>query len=496
MSRLFWSATLGLLLWSTSPGGEQQSVVTYHGDPARSGHYVVPGLTWERARQVRSDSAFRAEVAGHVYAQPLYWKPSAGPGVVVVATEDNVVQAVNAATGAPVWRRSLGAPVPRSDLPCGNIDPMGITGTPAIDARTQSVILDAMTNGSGGRGPLHLVFALSLRDGSVLPGWPVNVADALRARGLSFEPEVQGQRGALLVQDGSAYVPYGGHWGDCGRYRGWVVRFPLDAPTKVSAWSTRGPAGGIWAPGGIASDGRSLYVATGNTIGSNSWSDGEAIIRLSPQLTTSTAHRDFFAPADWRELDDRDADLGGVAPLPLDLPGSDGTRGLILALGKNGKAYLADRDDLGGIGGELASDEVAKSSVRTAPAMWRTKTGVMIAFAGHGVACPAAQSGSGLVTLAITGGARPAIRTAWCAPLDGAGAPIVTTSDGTHDPIVWVTGAEGDGRLHGFRGDTGEELFGGNGADAMQGLRRFGTILAADGRLYVAGDGKVYAFTP
>jgi outer membrane protein assembly factor BamB len=59
-----------------------------------------------------------------------------------------------------------------------------------------------------------------------------------------------------------------------------------------------------------------------------------------------------------------------------------------------------------------------------------------------------------------------------------------------------VTGAEGDGRLHGFRGDTGEELVGGDGADTMEGLRHFGTILAAGGRLYVAGDGKVYAFTP
>jgi hypothetical protein len=68
---------------------------------------------------------------------------------------------------------------------------------------------------------------------------------------------------------------------------------------------------------------------------------------------------------------------------------------------------------------------------------------------------------------------------------------IVTTSDDTADPIVWVVGAEGDNQLHGFRGDNGQAVF---TSDPLDGLRHYVTILAAAGRLYVAGDGRVFAF--
>ena len=80
---------------------------------------------------------------------------------------------------------------------------------------------------------------------------------------------------------------------------------------------------------------------------------------------------------------------------------------------------------------------------------------------------------------------------AWCAPLDGRGAPIVTTRDASAEPVVWVVGAEGDDRLHAFRGDTGAPLY---TSERLPGLRHFATVLAADGRLYVAGDDRVYAF--
>ena len=84
---------------------------------------------------------------------------------------------------------------------------------------------------------------------------------------------------------------------------------------------------------------------------------------------------------------------------------------------------------------------------------------------------------------------------AWCARLDGRGAPIVTTTDGRAEPIVWAVGAEGDDRLHGFRGDTGEEIFTGAAAgDEMSRLRHFATILVAAGRFYIAGDGRIFAF--
>lgn len=84
------------------------------------------------------------------------------------------------------------------------------------------------------------------------------------------------------------------------------------------------------------------------------------------------------------------------------------------------------------------------------------------------------------------------MQTAWCAKLQGyAEAAIVTTSNDTADPIVWIVGAERDEKLHGFRGDTGREVF---TSDPLPELRHFVTVLAAAGRLYLAGDGRIFAF--
>jgi len=289
-----WRTKLGILLLGLAVSGSahRQSVLTYHGSADRSGNFIIPGLTWERARNIHLDPSFHPQIAGHLYAQPLYWRPSGSPaGQLLVATEDNDVQAIDAGSGGEIWRRSLGRPVPLSSLDCGNIDPLGITGTPVIDEATQAINGDAMV--ADVAGPRHRVFAVSLKDGSPLPGWPVEVAEALAARGERFNARDQNQRGALAILDGRVYVPYGGHYGDCGDYRGWVVGISLRDPRDVVSWSTRGRGGGIWAPGGIASDGRSLFVATGNTIGVSTWSDGEAVFRLAPDLRRREQPQDF-----------------------------------------------------------------------------------------------------------------------------------------------------------------------------------------------------------
>jgi hypothetical protein len=253
------------------------------------------------------------------------------------------------------------------------------------------------------------------------------------------------------------------------------------------AWRTRGRGGGIWAPGGIASDGQALYVATGNTLGARDWADGEAVFRLAPDLHHSERTSDFFAATDWRALDSRDADLGGTNPLPFDLPGE---QSVVLALGKDEKAYLLDRHNLGGFGGSLLAERVATYPIRTAPAAYPAAGAVFVAFQGHAAHCPAGQDGD-LTALRVAADPKPKIQTAWCGAVSGAGSPIVTTTDGTANPIVWMLGAEGDNRLYGFRGDTGEKLF---TSPPLAGLRHFQTLIAADDRLFVGADGRLYAF--
>ena len=106
---------------------------------------------------------------------------------------------------------------------------------------------------------------------------------------------------------------------------------------------------------------------------------------------------------------------------------------LILALGKDRKAYLLDRNNLGGIGGQLAVDTVSERSIITAPVTYPAADGIFVALQGEGLNCP--TQARGLLTLKIRPGFPSAITTAWCGSVRGRGAPIVTTTDGHSNPI-------------------------------------------------------------
>jgi hypothetical protein len=464
------------------------SVVTYHNSNLRRGAYVVHRLTLANAANVKRDAGFAPSISGHVYAQPLFWKPKgAKRGLVIVATESNSVYALDERTGATVWQQQLTTSVPLSQLPCGNIDPMGITGTPVIDPIAKVLYFDADTTTAN--GPRHLVYALSLADGSVVHGWPIEMQAALTGKGGAFDDSV-GERSALLFFNNKLYVSYGGMAGDCGGYHGTVAQIAPDSASLDAYWQTRARGGGIWAQGGIAGDGQALYITTGNTFGASDWSDGEGIIKLLPGLAHSTRKKDYFAPADWKTLDGSDADLGGTEALPLNIVNGDGKVHRVIALGKDGNAYLTDRRNLGGIGGQIQTLSVSSGGIRTAPAVYETKSGTMVAFqSSRGGSC--SSSNITMLNVAISGSSPMSV--AWCAPFSGGGAPIVTTTDGASNPIVWVVGAEGDNKLHGFNALTGQAVY--SGTDTMTGLHHFQTLIATPKRFYVAADNTVYAFT-
>ena len=485
----------GSTLLSSGPRASAASVLQYHRDLARDGVYVEGTLTSAAAATLYRDPTFTASTQGATYAQPLYLDGArSGRDLILVATEENRVYALDASSGAAVWSRQLAAPVPLSALPCGNIDPLGITGTPVIDPASRTVFLDAMTTPDGGTTKRHLVFGLSVDDGSTRPGYPVDVAAALAHRGRAFDSAVQNQRGALALVSGTLYVPYGGHFGDCGNYHGWVVGIPVADPGAVRAWRTKARGGGVWAPGGVASDGTSLFVTTGNTVGAATWSGGESIIRLHPSLVFGTRRVDHFTPPDWRALDANDVDLGGTGPILLDLPGARPSA-LVVGLGKDGKAYLANRARLGGVRRAPATATVASDEIITGAAAYTTPRATYVVFKGAGAHCPG--SAGDLTAIRIGAASPPTIATAWCATQHGTGSPIVTTVDGHTGAIVWSVGAEGDDRLHGFDGDTGETVFGGGSADDVMGpIARFATPIAVQGRIFVAGTSAVYAFRP
>src|SRR5690348_5569084 len=266
------------LLAASGAAHADDSVLTYHGALDRAGRYVVPSLTYERARGLHVDASFHAAYRGYVYAQPLLARrPGSGEAMLIVANDRDEVAAIDAGSGAQIWERTLGEPVKRAALPCGIVPFVGVTGAPVIDPKRATLYLDAMVMREG--EPRHEIYALALADGSIEPGWPVDVAGALKG---SFLSSVQNQRGALALFAGRVFVAYSGHYGDCGDFHGVVVGVSPCDPAKVESFTTRARSGGIWGQGGIAGDGQSLFAATGNTFGAAAWGDGEAVFRFDP----------------------------------------------------------------------------------------------------------------------------------------------------------------------------------------------------------------------
>jgi hypothetical protein len=349
--------------------------------------------------------------------------------------------------------------------------------------------LDALIQTSN--GPRQMIYALLLTNGSMVANWPLDVQASMASAGVTFSSSTQGERSALLLSGGNLYVVYGGRYGDCGTYHGTVIQIQTQPPKLAANWATRANGGGIWAQGGISGDGNSFFVTTGNTMGANTWEDGEAIIRLAPGLAHSTKTKDYFTPSNWQSLDNSDEDLGGTEAIPLTIAVPGGEAGArVIAFGKDGNAYLANRSNLGGIGGAIQVMQASTGAIRTAPAVYQSSSATMVAYTNSGNShC----SGNNETMLNVAPSTTSPMSFAWCEPLNGAGAPIVTTTDGTANAIVWVVGAEGDNELHGFNALTGATVLSGTGT-AMSGLHHFQTILATRNRFYVAGDNKIYAF--
>jgi hypothetical protein len=479
---------------TTSTAFGPASVYQYHKQSSRTGVYVDPLFTKAAAANLHVDPNFSAPINGPIYAQPLFLDGNGARDILIVATEQNDVIALDASTGSVIWDKSLGTPMPLSSLPCGNINTLGITGTPVIDPTSRTIYVAAMTTPDGGTTAKHLVFALSADDGSVRTGWPLDVSSVVKSGSTSFTSSVQNQRGALLLLGQTLYVPYGGHFGDCGDYHGWVVGIPVSNPSGATGFATGAVEGGIWAPSGVASDGTSIFVATGNTGGTSTWAQGEAILRLSAALSFSGLNQDFYSPTNWQSLDNSDEDLGGSGVILFSVPGATPSN-LALGLGKDGNAYLVNSANLGGISDPMVLSNVSSTRIITASTAYTTPSASYVAFNNEGsVGCPGATGE--LMSLKISATSPPKISVAWCAPQNGRGSPITTTVDGTTQSIVWSIGAENDNRLHGFDGDTGAVVFAGGGtAEQMGTVQHFQTPIAAKGHIYVSGNSKIYSFT-
>jgi hypothetical protein len=285
-------------------------------------------------------TAWTAGLDGAEYGEPLV-----AFGHAIAATENDTVYSFDLNTGAVAWKQHLGEPVRGGSLPCGNIDPSGITSTPAIDPVAGVVYTVAYLSGFR-----HVLFALDLKTGAVR--WQRGVDPP------GFSPVVHQQRSALTLSGGRVYVLYGGLYGDCGNYRGWVIASAADGQGDLLTYQVKaGREGGIWAPGGASTDpAGNLYVAVGNAEGGG-FNYGNSVIKLSPDLK----ELDYWAPSNWVALNNADIDVGSVAPALLQ-------DGLLFQSGKAGIGYLIRTQGMGGIGAEVYSARICPGRVDGATA--------------------------------------------------------------------------------------------------------------------------------
>src|SRR5207253_8608602 len=128
------------LLWTAIlPVNAQVNVTQQHNHLSRDGLYIDSTFTPANAANLTRDLNFNGTISGNVYAQPLYIEGGPSGPMIIAVTESNNVYALDATTGTVIWQRNIGPPV-TSGLPCGNISPLGISGTPDADLASQSLI--------------------------------------------------------------------------------------------------------------------------------------------------------------------------------------------------------------------------------------------------------------------------------------------------------------------------------------------------------------------
>ncbi|HJW21562.1 MAG TPA: PQQ-binding-like beta-propeller repeat protein [Candidatus Limnocylindrales bacterium] len=304
--------------WPTYGGNRQRSGVAASGFPAPN----RPAIAWNVA------------LDGAVYGQPII-----ATGRLLVATEHDSVYALSPSTGRALWRRHLGTPVPLSSLPCGNIDPLGITSTPVFDPATGSLFVVAEVT-----GPKHVLFALNPATGGVrwsrTVDWP------------GQDPRTHQQRAGLALANGRVYVGFGGLAGDCGQYNGVVVGVPTSGQGASVAYVVpTAREGAVWATGGPVIDAAgNLYISVGNGSSTSTYDGSDSVVELSPTLKQLS----FFAPSTWASDNAGDRDLGSMSPVLL-------SGGWVFIDGKSGTGYVLRQGSLGGIGGQVSARSVCRA---------------------------------------------------------------------------------------------------------------------------------------
>jgi len=449
----------GAVMAAQTSIGSQRAVVyqdpssddwpTYHRDMFRSGYDpATPQVT------AASQNWMSAKLDGDVYAEPLIVGTD-----VIVATENNSVYELNATGGQTLWHTNLGTPVNGGVLPCGDINPSGITSTPVIDVSGRTIFLVAFLPSPQLH---HELFALNLDTGSVRFQLAIDPSGA--------NILYQQQRAALALANGYVYVGYGGLDGDCGPYHGWLAAINATGGGPVLSYQVpTGRAGAIWGGGDgpVVDSLGNLLVATGNSDATSTFDFGDAVLKLSPATTPPIRLIDWFAPPNWSELNSGDLDLGSTEPVIL-------SSNYLFQIGKQGIGYLLNANNLGNIGGQLFSSQVCNSGDG--------------AYGGLAYSSPylIVPCDNGLVALNVNLGSNPTFTVAWRGPNFLSGPPIIAGN------AVWDVDA-GNGVLYALNLTNGHTIF----QDTIGTTpTHFNSVSAGDRQIFVTANRHLFAYLP
>ena len=386
----------------------------------------------------------------------LYGEPLVSGGRVYVATENDTVEALSASTGAVLWSTHVGTPVAASSLPCGDISPtVGITGTPVVDETRAEIFVVADERVSG--APAHQLVGLNLSNGAVVLRQGVDPTGSTPAALL--------QRTGLTIDDGRVVFGFGGNFGDCSTYHGWVISVPEAGGASAAFTVDTGQGesqGAVWMGGAAPTvdPQGNVWVTAGNgsvTSTGHAYDDSDSVLELSPAMTLEQ----YFAPAAWATDNARDLDMStGVALL------GDGQ---VVAASKSRSVFLLDGSGLGGIGGQQGElPDVCASTFEGG-----------FAVIGTTVYLPCS---TGPVAVQVSS-SPPGLRLLWSSSAGG-GPPIVVAG------LVWTM--DSDGVLYGLNPTSGAVQ---EHATVGAPANHFPTPSVGDGLLLAAAATRVVAYT-
>jgi outer membrane protein assembly factor BamB len=500
--------------WSVvSTTSSLQGAYTYRYDNTGTGQNRFESvLTPKNVNSADFAKLFAAPLDGYMYAQPLFVRDVAIPGrgkhnVVYAATENNTVFAIDADSGAELFRANLGSSVPKEQLACLDMGPqIGITGTPVIEPATQTLFVAAKTFQNG--GSYFQLHAIDIASGSERSGSPVLITATLPGHGggsrngaVTFNAAPQLQRPGLLLVHGQVLITFGSIC-DRGEFHGWVFAYDSATLKQSGAFLTtpNGHHGGIWQAGGSPAVGPldDVYVITGDGEfdASDGGSDyGDSFLRLQLAPGDKISRADYFTPFDQKEMDVENADLGSSAPMLL--PDQLGPHShLLFGAAKNGSMYLVDRDDMGHYLSSSNRQIVQYIShffptkVHVSPAYWRDATSEWVYVSPVEGPIQAFPLLHGRLTAA------PSSQTPTVFGYPGA-TPVIS-SNGDSDGIVWAL-ENYSGVLHAFAASNlSRELYNArqapDGRDTAEHGVQFYAPLVANGKVYFGTRQHLYAY--